>query len=81
MKKVSVFRCLLNTFAFIRRVEELSGEKLTFYSIVYEGEDKHLFEKFVQEHQERDDLEEDLGSLMSWLEHLKEIGAKAHLFR
>jgi len=73
------FNLKVNIFATIK--EEIRFNKVTYYSILIEGETDSLFERFIDDHSENK-YEEPLFEIKNWLQKIgNEIGAKERYFR
>lgn len=72
----------MDRFATIEKPEEgLSGEGVDYYSVRFEDEEVNEFEKFLNQFSEDEEVSEEFNDLLSWLESIKEYGARAQFFR
>jgi len=72
----------VNTFVKIFELKELSGQKVRFYTVLFEGKEDSEFEDFLLRHENQADLADQLDDLLAWLDEIaEERGALAWLFR
>lgn len=71
----------MDRFAFIEKLEELSGVGVTYFSVRFDGAESNEFEKFVNNFSGDKGIEEEFSDLLGWLEKLKEYGAREQFFR
>lgn len=71
----------MTKFATIEKLEEFSDDNLSYFSIKYDDEDFNEFERFVNQFSGNEEVSEEFDDLLSWLEKLKEYGAREHFFR
>ncbi len=72
----------MNTFVTIERLGEFTFDKVAYYSVRFEDKGRTEFEDFLERHEQREDIREELDQLFWWLEELgTTIGARADYFR
>lgn len=72
----------MNTFVKLSELNELNGQKVRFYTVLFEGEEESEFENFLLRHENRADLADQLDELLAWIDEIaEERGALAWLFR
>ena len=68
----------------LTRIEDLSFEKVTYYSVRNQDtdEDETEFHDFLQRMSQKPELEDELGNLFIWIEEIgRKYGAKKRYFR
>lgn len=72
----------MNTFAHIKRIQQLSGDKVKYYSIQFDKSESNEFFDFLDRMEPLIEIEEDLNNLIEWLQIIaNDYGAQPHLFR
>jgi hypothetical protein len=72
----------MNNFAKIYKVKELSGEKVTYYTLFVDGEDVPEFFDFLNRMEEITKIEDDLSNLITWIQEIADkYGALKKFFR
>lgn len=72
----------MNTYAKLCALPELSGPKVRYYSVHFDGNDKNEFEDFMLRHENNAQLSEHLDEMLAWVDDIAHnTGAIANFFR
>ena len=63
----------MNNFAVIEKLEQFVFDKVTYYSVRFQGKENNEFYDFLTRMDQDPEVEEDIGNLLVWIE---EIGNK-----
>lgn len=72
----------MNNIAHIYKINELSGEKVTYYTLFIDGEEVPVFLDFLNRMEENKEIEDDLNNLIIWIQEIADkYGAVKKYFR
>jgi len=72
----------VNTFVAIKRLDDLCGSKVNFYSVHFEGNEENEFYEFLARMEDEPDVVDELEKLIVWLELIaNKYGAQSKYFR
>lgn len=72
----------MNNYAKLCHVPQLSGSKVRYYSVHFEGKEKNEIEDFLLRHEQQADLQEAFDEILAWIDGIAHItSALEHLFR
>jgi hypothetical protein len=72
----------VNTFATIKRLNELCGGKVNYYSVHFEDNEENEFFEFLGRMEDEPEVEDELEKLIVWLELIADqYGAQQKFFR
>lgn len=72
----------MNTFVVLEELEDLSGAKVTYYTVLFEGNAYNELEDFFIRHQQNEAIRDELTDLVGWIQKIgNRIGAHIRYFR
>lgn len=72
----------MNIFAKLEELEDLSGRKVTYYTVCFEDERYNELEDFIVRHQANDAIQDEFADLLGWIKQIgNRIGAQPKHFR
>ncbi len=72
----------MNIFAQLEELEDLSGTKVTYYTVRFEGREHNELEDFIVRHQANAKIRDEFADLLRWMQRIgNRTGAQPRYFR
>ena len=72
----------MNIFATLEELEDLSGAKVTYYTVRFEGRKHNELEDFILRHHQNPTIRDEFNDLLGWMQQIgNRTGARLMYFR